>query len=206
MCRAAFAAGRPERKGIMGKEFRHGFQNYVRKEVPANNRKGRRVIYVYQGEMRHFAMSAGEFRAMKVRFFVLALAWAAVHVGTLCLPVPSNATNLVTIPALLGLFAVGYAVYGVLSLLACRQDAPAWEYDSINRAMQIGAAGAMALMAVTLAFNVGYQLMEVQAFVPLELLAMAGCVGSILLAYTVFRGWRKLTVTAYHTNEKSTPA
>ena len=42
----------------MGKEFRDGFQNYVRKEVPANNRKGRRVVYEYQGEMRHFVMTA----------------------------------------------------------------------------------------------------------------------------------------------------
>ncbi len=190
----------------MGKEFREGFQSYVRKEIPANNRKGRRVVYVYQGEMRHFAMPASEFRTMKVRFLALAVVWAAAHVGTLCLPVPSNATNLVTLPALFGLFATGYAVYGVLSLLACRQDAPAWEYDSISRAMHIGTIGAMSLMAVTLAFNVGYQLMVIRTFVPLELLAMGGCFISIFMAYTVLRRWRSLTVTTYHTNDKTPPS
>lgn len=190
----------------MGKEFRQGFRSYVRKEVPANNRRGRRVVYVYQGEMRHFAMSAEEFRAMKVRFLALAVVWAAVHVGTLCLPVPSNATDLVTLPALLGLFATGYTMYGVLSLLACRQDAPEWEYDSISRAMHIGTIGAMGLMAVTLVFNVGYQLMAIQAFVPLELLAMGGCAASIFLAYMVLRRWRSLTVTSYHTDDQAPPS
>ena len=65
----------------MGKDFRDGFRSYVRTEVPANNRKGRRVVYVYHGQMYHFAMTAHAFRALKAELFVLSLIWAAVQVG-----------------------------------------------------------------------------------------------------------------------------
>lgn len=181
----------------MGKEFRDGFQNYVRKEVPANNRKGRRVVYEYQGEMRHFVMTAAAFRTLKVRLGLLALAGAALLVGTLCLPVPSNATNLVTLPAMFGLFAVAYTVYGVLNLFTTRQDAPAWEYNTVNHALTGGTVIAMGLLAAALALDIGYQLLVLKAFVPLELASMGGYALCIVLELAVFRLWRGLTVTAH---------
>lgn len=95
----------------MGKEFRDGFQNYVRKEVPANNRKGRRVVYEYQGEMRHFVMTAAAFRTLKVHIGLLAFAGAALLVGTLCLPGAQQCHNLVTLPALFRTVCGG--IYGI---------------------------------------------------------------------------------------------
>ena len=65
----------------MGKDFRDGFRSYVRTEVPANNRKGRRVVYVYHGQMYHFAMTAHAFRALKAELFVLSLIWVAGRWG-----------------------------------------------------------------------------------------------------------------------------
>ena len=124
----------------MGKDFRDGFRSYVRTEVPANNRKGRRVVYVYHGQMYHFAMTAHAFRALKAELFVLSLIWAAVQVGVLCLPVPSNGTNLVTIPAFLALAAAAYVVYNALSFLTTKQDAPAWEYHAVNRRFILAAS------------------------------------------------------------------
>ena len=115
----------------MGKDFRDGFRSYVRTEVPANNRKGRRVVYVYHGQMYHFAMTAHAFRALKAELFVLSLIWAAVQVGVLCLPVPSNGTNLVTIPAFLALAAAAYVVSCTRAIVE-QAELNAAEYDRMT--------------------------------------------------------------------------
>ena len=122
---------------------------------------------------------------------------AALLVGTLCLPVPSNATNLVTLPALFGLFAAAYTVYGVLNLFTTRQDAPAWEYNTVNHALTGGTVIAAGLLAVALVLDIGYQLLVLKAFVPLELAAMGGYVLCMVLELALFRRWRGLTVTAH---------
>ncbi len=190
----------------MGKDFRDGFRSYVRTEVPANNRKGRRMVYVYHGQMYHFAMTAHAFRALKAELFVPSLIWAAVQVGVLCLPVPSNGTNLVTIPAFLALAAAAYVVYNALSFLTTKQDAPAWEYHAVNRALSGGTVVAMGLLAVALALHIGSQLFLVRVFVPLELVAMGGYLLCGTLAFWMRRQWRKVQVTSYHTDERAQAA
>ena len=102
-----------------------------------------------------------------------------------------------TLPALFGLFAAAYTVYGVLNLFTTRQDAPAWEYNTVNHALTGGTVIAAGLLAVALVLDIGYQLLVLKAFVPLELAAMGGYVLCMVLELALFRRWRGLTVTAH---------
>ena len=67
----------------------------------------------------------------------------------------------------------------------------------MNHALTGGTVIAMGLSAVALALDIGYQIVVLKAFVPLELVAMGGYALCMALELALFRRWRGLTVTAH---------
>ena len=119
-------------------------------------------MYEYQVKMVPFC-DDGKASHVKGALWPSGLAGAALLVGTLCLPVPSNATNLVTLPALFGLFAA-YTAYGAEPVYH-QTDAPA-ERDTVNHALTGGTVMPQAFGGGPLVLDIGYQLLVLKAFVP----------------------------------------
>ena len=186
-----------ERFFIMSKNFQKGVQEYVRKDIPEDDKHFWKKRYSYQGLLYHPDMDSLSFRKAKILLCVQAFLAVLLYVFVLCLPVSSNHAGIVMLPAGIALAVMVFIVYGVFVLMFSGTEIKRWEFRTIDAAMRIGISAGMVFIALAAGMDLWYQLVtaRMQLFSLSEGIVLAGYLVCLLLFVRTLRIWKKITFT-----------
>lgn len=133
--------------------FQHkkALQNYVPKQIPAENKKGYKTEYIYQGDWYVW-----DCEPKKLRFFrICSLTTAGLIAGfflagalqrTFC-----NTISFVAVPSLLSIVALMLGTYGLFSPLLRVPRLPVYDFRSMHLMVQAGFAAYTILIFIAAA-------------------------------------------------------